>query len=78
MGGYDMKRHALELIIQQIANSHHTTPENVRHEMQLAMEEGQKSADPSIQAMWNAIPRKGKKLTLEEFISYLATQITQG
>ncbi len=73
-----MEHHELELIIQQIADSHHITPEYVRKEMQLAMEEGQKGEDPGVQAMRHAIPRKGKKLTREEFVAYLATQLAQG
>lgn len=67
-----MNKHRLQSIIEQIAIASNMTPEDVRNEMLLAMEAGQSSHDPIIQARWSAIPRKGDKLTLEEFIDYVA------
>ena len=62
-------------ILAKIARDHHTTVAQVRREMQIAMETGQANPDPFIRARWAAIPRKGKELTLEEFIAYIAHQI---
>lgn len=67
----------MQEILNKIAASHHTTPGGeVRLEMEPAMEAGQRAPDPVVQARWNAIPRKGEKLTLEEFIEYVAAVAT--
>ena len=66
----DMK---FEDIFAQIAKKNHTTPEVVRTEMQYAMDMAMQSLDPAVQARWAAIPRKGDKPTLEEFVCYLAS-----
>jgi len=63
----------LDKIIKKIAKQHHTTPEQVRREMEAAMEEAKRSHDPAVQARWNAIPHKGEDVTLEEPIHYIAT-----
>ena len=65
----------IEKIIKKIARQHHTTPELVRKEMELAMREAQRSPDPLVQARWASIPHKGEELTLEEFISYIASTL---
>ncbi|MBQ6999628.1 MAG: hypothetical protein IJN67_01110 [Oscillospiraceae bacterium] len=62
----------IDKIIQQVAKKHHTTPEIVRKEMELAMAQAQKSTNPKVQALWAAIPHKGEQITLEEFIEYAA------
>ena len=67
-----MKRKKFDQILQRIANENHTTVREVRREMELAMQAGQANPDPAVQAMWNSIPRKGHRLTLEEFVAYLA------
>ena len=66
----------LKRILEQVAQREHTTVAQVRKEILAAMEEGQKNPDPAVQAAWAAIPRRGQKLTLEEFVVYLinATQ----
>ena len=66
----DMK---FEDILAQIAKKNHTTPEVVRTEMQNAMDMAMQSLDPAVQARWAAIPRRGDKPTLEEFVCYLAS-----
>lgn len=63
----------LDKIIKKIAKQHHTTPEQVRREMEAAMEEPKRSHDPAVQARWNAIPHKGEDVTLEELINYIAS-----
>ena len=59
-------------MLEEIARRHNTTVEEVRYQMQLSMDEAQKCSDPAVQAQWRAIPRKGQKLTLEEFVAYVA------
>ena len=65
-------------ILKQIARRHNTTVEEVRHQMQLPMEEAQKCRDPAVRAQWDAIPRKGAELTLEEFVAFVACRISRG
>lgn len=64
-----------ELILSLIALKNNTTVEEVRHEMQIAMEAGFSNPDPNIQKKWAAIPRKGAMPTLEEFVSYIAEHL---
>lgn len=40
-----MNRKKMDRILNQIAKSHQTTPENVRKEMEFALEEAQKSTE---------------------------------
>lgn len=67
-----MTEKEFQSILNQIAKQNHTTPETVREKMQAAMDAAMASPDPRIQARWAAIPKKGKKLTLAEFIDYCA------
>ena len=69
-----MKQAKFQAILEHIAKAEHITPEQVRHEMQKAMDTAMASTDPAIQAKWARIPKSGEKLTLEEFVEYLATQ----
>ena len=63
----------IDKIIKQIAKQHHTTPEHVRREIEVAMKQAKRSRDPAVQARWNAIPHKREEVTLEEFINYIAS-----
>ena len=69
-----MRKLKFELMLAEIARRNGTTKEQVRREMQIAMESGMNSADPLVQQRWKRIPKQGEKLTLEEFVDYLATQ----
>ena len=70
-----MKKHKFDSILEQIAKKEHTTKEHVRQKMQKAMDLAMTSTDPVIQARWARIPKSGDKLTLEEFVEYLASQM---
>ena len=61
----------LEKIIHQIARVNRTSSLEVREKMQQAMEDALANPDPSVQAMWASIPRRGSRPTLEEFMDYL-------
>ena len=67
-----MTEQELERMLTRIAADHHTTSREVRREMEIAMEEAASNPDPVIQAQWDKIPRKGERITLEEFIQYVA------
>ena len=77
-GGEKMESLKFQRMLEQIARRHNTTVEEVRCQMQLSMDEAQKCSDPAVQARWNAIPRKGAQLTLEEFVDYMAQQVPNG
>ena len=65
-----MTEKELERIIAQVARQQKTAPAVVRREMEVAMEAAMADTDPAVQARWARIPRKGEKITLEEFMEY--------
>ena len=67
-----MQKRELNSILTRSAVENNSAGREVRREMELAMQAGQANPDPAVQAMWNSIPRKGPRLTLEEFVAYLA------
>lgn len=71
-----MKQNKFETILEQIAKKQNTSKAHVRKEMQKAMDHAMASKDPIIQARWARIPRSGEKVTLEEFVEYVATQVS--
>ncbi|MBQ8237056.1 MAG: sporulation initiation factor Spo0A [Oscillospiraceae bacterium] len=71
-----MSKRRMRHILEQIASDHHTTPQEVRRQMQLALDEAQSCTDPVVQARWRSIPHKGKKVTLEEFLEYASNSLT--
>ena len=58
----------------EVARRHHTTVEEVRKEIRLAMIAAMCDPDPAIQKRWNVIPHAGDTLTPEDFITYVASQ----
>ncbi len=46
--------------------------EEVRREIQLAIDDAMKNPDPKVQAEWRKIPKKGKKPTPEEVIEFVS------
>ena len=66
-----MQESAFKKILEQIASSSQITPSRLREQMESAMEAALENPDPAVQAMWNSIPKQGRKPTLEEFMDYL-------
>lgn len=64
-----------KMAIKKVAEMHHTSEREVHEEMLRFLEFAAKSSDPAVRAKWDAIPKKGKTLTVEEFIEYAAAQI---
>lgn len=58
----------------EVARRHHTTVEEVRKEIRLAMIAAMCDPDPSIQRVWREIPCAGAALTPEDLIAYIAKQ----
>jgi hypothetical protein len=69
-----MEKHGFEQILQQIAAINSTSPAEVRRQMESAMASALQNPDPTVQQMWNSIPRKGNTPTLDEFMEYLIDQ----
>ena len=59
-------------IIEQIAVKNHTTPEEVRRQIKLAMLCGMVNQDPEVQKKWGEIPSEGSVPTPEELILWAA------
>ena len=66
-----MQNSAFDKILRQIADAKQVPSREVREKMQLAMDAAMANPAPSVQAMWDSIPKKGPKPTLEEFMDYL-------
>jgi hypothetical protein len=58
--------------IERIAKENHTTVEEVRLQIKVAMINGLVSTDPKVKAYWQSIPCEGEVPTPEEFIAYTA------
>ena len=61
----------MEHIWKQIAREDNTTVENVRAEIQRAIDAAMADPDPTIQRKWAAIPSKTGKPTPEELLVYI-------
>ena len=66
-----MQNSAFDKILEQIAIANQVSPSDVREKMQLAMESAMANPSPAVQAMWDSIPKKGAKPTLDKFMEYL-------
>ena len=71
-------KYNFQIILEQIAVANQTTAEEVRKEMQIAMDSALETNDPKIRQHWEHIPKAGENLTLEEFVDYIAYQIKTG
>lgn len=72
-----MQKKKLDTILAKIAKNHGVTVQEVRKEMEAAMEAGQRSEDPKVREIWDRIPKKDQVLTLEEFVDYLIQRVNQ-
>lgn len=66
----------MKQILKQIAKENHVTPEEVRFEIQAAIQIGMNSSDPDVRQRWAEIPKKGDVPTPEEVIVFLFTQVS--
>lgn len=71
-----MKRRNIdaEAALRKVARKNHTTLEEVRKEIRLAMIAAMCDPDPAIQRVWREIPHAGAALTPEDLIAYIAKQ----
>ncbi len=61
--------------LEVIALKHGVSVEEIRKEIQFAIDEGMKNSNPQIQAYWNSIPCRGNKPTPEEVIVHITKSI---
>lgn len=61
-----------EAALLEVARRHHTTVEEVRREIRLAM--AMCNSDPAVRKIWGEIPCDGNVLTPEDLITYAAMQ----
>lgn len=71
-----MKRRNIdaEAALRKVARKNHTTLEEVRKEIRLAMIAAMCDPDLSTQRVWREIPCAGAALTPEDLIAYIAKQ----
>lgn len=62
-------------ILVEVAKKHHTTVEEVKREIRLAMVVGMCNQSPEVQKKWAEIPHNGDTLTPEELLIYLSGQV---
>lgn len=58
-------------VLEIVAEKEGVSVEEVRREIQLAIDDAMKNPDPKIQEQWRRIPKKGKKPTPEEVIEFI-------
>ena len=63
-----------EAALLEVARRHHTTVEEVRREIRLAMAMAMCSPDPAVRKIWGEIPCDGNVLTPENLITYAAVR----
>lgn len=64
-------------IIMRVAKEHHTTPEEVYAEMQIAINAGFQSKDTDVKKAWAKIPFQGERPTPEDVIPYLVSKVKE-
>lgn len=72
-----MKCHKIDAAaaLQEVARRNHTSLEEVRKEIKLAMLVAMCSSDPAIQNQWKSIPYEGDTITPEDLIRYVAKKV---
>lgn len=61
--------------LQKSTTQHNTTPEEVRREMQIAIDAGFVNPDPAVQEEWEKMTLKGDRPTPEEVINYAVKKL---
>ena len=62
-------------IIKQVAKQNGVTPVEVEREIKEAIRIGMTSSDPLVQARWKLISPSGNPPTVDEFLTYLYSEI---
>lgn len=67
-----------EAALLEVARRHHTTVEEVRREIRLAMAMAMCNPAPAARKIWGEIPCDGNVLTPEDLITYAAMRCREG
>ncbi len=62
-------------IFKEVAKQFNTTPDEVKNEIQQAIDEAFNNPDPKIRRFWDNIPRKSDRPTAEEVIEHMSYEI---
>jgi len=68
-----MNKKKINRSLKKIAKREGVSVEEVRREIELAINLAQKNPDPKIQKFWNSLPGEGVKPTQEEIITHIAS-----
>ena len=72
-----MDKKTIEKALQEVARQNGVSVEEVRREIELALQVGQANPDPQVQAQWASVPRKGDRPTPEEVIAHIVTVVRE-
>ena len=72
-----MEHNKFDDMLALVATAYDSTPETIRDKILLAIEQGQKSPDPQVRALWASVPHAGAELTLSDFVAYLAQTLQE-
>lgn len=61
--------------LASVAKQNGVSVDEVKREIQKAIELGMTNPDPHVQAIWNSIPRAGEHPTPEEVISFFSKEM---
>ena len=61
--------------LASVAKQNGVSVDEVKREIQKAIDIGMANPDPKIKVFWNSIPRSGERPTLEEVISFFAKEM---
>ena len=70
-----MKKAKSDITIEKVARHNGVSEDEVRREIQTAIDLAMANPDPGVREYWAKIPRKGDKPTPEEAILYISGQI---
>lgn len=62
-------------IIAMIAAKNGVSPEEVRHEMELALKEAHSSTDPQVKATWEKISTSENTPAVEDVVGYAVAEL---
>lgn len=62
-------------IFEKVAKQNHTTPEEVRRDIQKAINAGFDDPNPKVQEEWKKMNFKGERPTPEEVIAYMVDRL---
>ena len=64
-------KQAVDRILTKIANKNHVPVEQIKKEIEEAMNSGRNNPDPAVQALWAEFRYAGPEPTVEEFILWV-------